>query len=496
MTRCLFIGLDAMDPAIMQAWAAQGRLPNIAGLLARARVVETETDPGTYVGSLWASIHTGVDPSVHGLYSWSRMTPGRYDFEHADERDLPVQSFWSLLSRNAIRCAVVDVPHCRLATDIDGIHVINWYTHFKTPEGFVTHPPSIAAELASRFGTDPVPRCDAVDHSEQGLDRLVDDLVGRAERRTTYVSELIASGRYDFVATTFGESHCGGHQCFAEGVALEGQQRLLAIYRAIDEGVGRLLDACPQGCSVLMLASHGMGPHHDGTHLAERLLLRIDPWIRAAPARSLADRALDRLEANKLRRWLGPLQRLLPPALPRRAYHRAFVLENNHADLGIRVNLAGREPRGIVPRAAYEAYLDEMEAMLARARRPGDDRPAFRKIVRPTWLYGLDPSTNPLPDMMLNWDRSAQFFGLEVPGIARVEGPPPGPRTGDHDEGGLAAFVGPFGHNRAEEGPIASHLLCRAILDLFGVEPTSQEIERRKASSSPSSIATVSTAAG
>jgi predicted AlkP superfamily phosphohydrolase/phosphomutase len=469
--RCLFIGLDAFDPDLLQEGVRRGEFPAIARLLTCSRSVETTTDPGTYVGSLWATIHTGADPSQHGLYCWADLEPGTYRVRLTDERDISVDSFWTHLSRAGYRCAIVDVPHCKLDPNINGIHVINWMTHFKTVEGFAAAPPALADELARRFGLDPVPSCNAVDHSPQGLVHFTEAMLGRIARRTEYGLELIASGRFDLVALGYGESHCIGHQCYHQHLErrFSADDPILRVYRAIDRAVGQLLEAAPVDCAIVLLASHGMGPHFDGSHLAERLVRKADRALDAVRPVPRGRRLLDVIEANRLRQWLGPAARLLPSALPRSAHYRAFVVPNNEVALGIRVNVEGREPAGLVAPDDYDVYLDALQDLLMTARRPDDGSPAFTEALRSAKLYGIDPLRSGLPDLMLTWDRGRPFAGLEIPGVARFVAEPKSVRTGDHKAGGLAVFGGPMGHNAIPPASIDSSDIAHHVLAIFGV---------------------------
>jgi predicted AlkP superfamily phosphohydrolase/phosphomutase len=477
MMRCLFIGLDSFDPDVLREGVQRGDFPALARLLSRSRAIETTTDPGTYVGSLWATIHTGADPSRHGLYCWADLEPGTYRVRLSDERNIKIESFWTTLSRAGHRCAIIDIPHCKLDPDINGVHVINWMTHFKTVEGFATAPAKLADELVHRFGPDPVPHCNAIDHSPDGLARFTDDMLARVERRTAFALELIASGDFELMALGFGESHCVGHQCYHEHLAnrFSAEDPVLRVCRAIDRAVGRLLEACPDDCATILLASHGIGPHYDGSHVVERVLRKVDRVLDAGAPIPLARRLRDLVAANRLRKLLGPAARLLPPELPRNAHYRAFVVPNNEVALGVRVNLEGREPAGLVSLNAYDSYLDALQEALMKARRPDDGSPAFVEALRAVKLYGTDPMHNGLPDLMLTWDRSRPFSGLDVPGVARFVAEPNSVRTGDHRAGGLAVFTGPAGHNADRRAPIDSSEIAHHILGLFGVDAPTRE---------------------
>jgi predicted AlkP superfamily phosphohydrolase/phosphomutase len=390
----------------------------------------------------------------------------------SDERHVTVDSFWTRISRAGHRCAVIDIPHCKLDDDINGLHVINWMTHFKTVEGFATTPPDLADELVRRFGRDPFPHCNAIDHSPEALADFAEGLLARVSWRTEFALEQITSGSFDLVAVAYGESHCVGHQCYHQHLAapLSDDDPILRIYRAIDRGVGRLLDACPDDCAVMLLASHGIGPHNDGSHLSARLLRQADRALDVGRKVPLGRRMLDLIDANRLRRFLGPAAHLLPPEQPRSAHYRAFVVPNNEPSMGVRVNLEGREPVGLVALDDYDAYLDALQDVLMKARRPDDGSPAFTEALRTTKLYGTDPLHNRLPDLMLGWDSSRPFRGIEIPGIARFVADPRSVRTGDHREGGLAMFAGAAGHNAARTAPIDSAEIAHHVLALFGIE--------------------------
>jgi predicted AlkP superfamily phosphohydrolase/phosphomutase len=283
--------------------------------------------------------------------------------------------------------------------------------------------------------------------------------------------EQIAGGTFDLVAVAYGECHCVGHQCYHQHLTapLSEDDPILRIYRAIDRGVGRLLDACPDDCAVVLLASHGMGPHNDGAHLAARLVRQADRALDVGRKVPFGRRMLDVIDANRLRRFLGPAARLLPPEQPRAAHYRAFVVNNNEPSMGVRVNLEGREPAGLVALDEYDTYLDALQDVLMKARRPDDGSAAFTEALRTTKLYDTDPLQNWLPDLMLMWDRSRPFLGIEIPGIARFVADPQSVRTGDHREGGLAMFAGPAGHNAARTAPIDSAEVAHHVLAVFGV---------------------------
>src|SRR5207247_3964375 len=70
------------------------------------------------------------------------------------------------------------------------------------------------------------------------------------------------------------------------------------VYVALDESLAELLAAFDGSSRVMVLLSHGIGPHYDGDHVLGEILARLDdvsqPRPRVLVARERAHRFLDR----------------------------------------------------------------------------------------------------------------------------------------------------------------------------------------------------------
>ena len=72
MPKVMFIGMDAADKDVMNQWAEDGLLPTWKRLQQIGLTVETDRPLGVYVGAIWPSFYTGVNPARHeGLASQS-----------------------------------------------------------------------------------------------------------------------------------------------------------------------------------------------------------------------------------------------------------------------------------------------------------------------------------------------------------------------------------------------------------------------------------------
>jgi predicted AlkP superfamily phosphohydrolase/phosphomutase len=435
--RVLFVGLDAMDPGLLQRWARAGELPNLARLLAQGLVGRTESPRGVFVGALWPSLVTGVNPGKHGRHSWEQLVPGTYEVRRFHSGDDPTpEPFWLPLCRAGRRVVLLDVPLTGVTPHPRLLQVLEWGCH--DPErGFRTHPAALADEILAQVGPHPVQgncnaRRDGAAHA-----RFRDDLVRGVALRTQLHELLLARGEWDLFFTVYGESHCVGHQCWHvhdpshplhdPEVAARIGDPILDVYRAIDASVGALLARVGPETLAIVLASHGMRPHFDPTFLLEEILLRLE--AAEASAFSRACRAVARRLGRRVRK-------------PTRAERRCFRITNNQVDGAIRLNLRGREPHGrVAPGAEAEAVCAQLARDLGEVVDLDTGKPVVARILETRRLYHGD-RLDWLPDLLVEWTKGGPVSRVGSPKIGTLERAYAGVRTGDHTPEGWFAAVG------------------------------------------------------
>lgn len=427
--RILFIGLDAAEPALLRQWAAEGLLPNLALLLDTAAHGRSRNPPGLFVGAVWASFFTGLSPAGHGRYCHTQFEPGGYGPRRFESDDLGGEPFWQALDRAGRRVAVIDIPHAPPSPGFAGVQVANWCTHDPDARGFFTSPPSLAAEMLERFGSDPVGDCDRLPRTPPALERFRRRLLGRIALKERLVRWLLARGAWDLLAVCFADAHCVGHQCwhlhdpshdrYPRDLARALGDPVCDIYAALDAAVGRLVRAVPPETIVLVLADLGMAPQYDGNHLIVEALKRINAALmpNAKPG--------------------------VPRGAPPEASMPCFKVPNNAAHVGIRFNVAGRERHGwLKPGQQLEGYRAALIGELL-ALTDGEGRPVFRHVLRIDETYD-GPRLAELPDLVADWVRSTSpIEALVSATVGRIEGRYEGRRTGDHTPEGLYLLRAP-----------------------------------------------------
>ena len=482
----LVIALDACDPAIARHLVAAGRMPTLARLFERAARCKVRNPRGLFVGSLWMTFATGVRADRHQFHCWDEIDVATYIRRLTAPPGSEQPRFWHALSQAGRRVAIIDVPHAKADTPLNGIEVAEWGCHDRH-FGFHTWPSARAAEIDSAFGLHPVLGMDAYSTREWAPDdyahregplrtpeedaTLLNGLLRGVKAKRKLNAALLADGDWDLFLTVFGESHAVGHQQWhlhdpghprfhPDSVRIVGGDPIVQLYSELDAALGETLSLASGDATVLVLLSHGMGPHYDGTHLLDEVLGRLDLFNRAPPGGGGLKDRLKRAAASLPGRMQRHVTAFAAPAIRRRIMGHAlhpcpefaepedrarqhyFVEPNNYVNGGVRLNLAGREPRGCVQPDEVDAVCKQLRNDLMALVNVATGGPVIRRVERSDRWYRRS-STDTLPDLFIDWQRTTPIETIWSPKIGLVHAPYTNWRSGDHRPDGLLFAFGP-----------------------------------------------------
>lgn len=502
------MGIDAASPELLRRWASDGKLPAIRHCMEGGLQGSVESLRGFYVGSTWPSFSTGLGPARHGFYRIEQLRPGSYDFFRPLDIDGGIGGvpFWKAASDAGRRVAVLDVPLTRLEPQLNGLQVVEWGGH-DSVFGFHASSPRLREEVLSIAGEYPLPSdCDAERKSAEDFERFLGALERAVESKAKLTRALLAREPWDLFVQVFTESHCVGHQCWhlhdpshpahdpellrALGDPLE------RVYRAIDRAIEGILQDAGAG-HVLVIAAHGMSSYRGAQFLLPEILHRlgalVPPPAPPPPPRAGSPgageiaravwRTLPTPARDALRPLLGPLKSI-GPALPRSQIRAdvnrspCFPAPNGMPVSGIRLNLAGREPRGLLAPGAEADHFCEMlrrELMAIVDARTGG--PLVASVERTQELY-TGERLDALPDLLVEWSATptgslahAGGRGATVrassPRIGEIVGSNAYVRTGEHVPTGMFLWMGP-GVPAKERSPVSVMDFHPTICQLLG----------------------------
>ena len=495
--RCFVIGLDGATFDLILPWAAQGKLPAMAQVLARGAWGQLRSTVPPMTGPAWTTFATGANPARHSIYDWVYRKPGTYNFVPATAANRRLPSLWSLLGAAGRRVAVVNVPMTFPPEPVNGLLISGLPTPSK--QVTFTHPPKLAQEIERITGNYILYPDPGQAYSDAGVDAFLARLYQTTETRIKLVENLRGREAWDFFMIVFNGTDTVQHAMwkFMSPVhplhdptkAAKYGDAILAFYQFLDRWLATQIASLPPDTVLMLMSDHGFGPFHKFIHvnnwLREQGFLAIKPAWRAR-LKYAAFRAgfspmavydlLMRLGLGSLKREVvrGQGQGLLRtlflsfddvdwPAT------RAYSLGN----IGqIRLNVAGREPQGsVAPGREYEQVREEIMARLRLLTDPATGEAVVDEIYPREALY-RGPYLEDAPDIVFLPKRLEYFgFGEYEFGSHRVIEAMRRGISGTHRMNGIFAALGEpvqsgveiSGATLADLAPTILHLLGQPI---------------------------------
>lgn len=514
LRRVLLVWLDGYDPAAGEALMAEGLLPALARLKAASARFALDHGGARWTGLAGEHLSTGVSAADAGRQSALHFDPAHYTVWQEGTRQRP---FPAVL---AARTVVFDPTYFNLASAPNVRGLVHWGAHDPGARP-ASRPAGLHAEIEQRFGRypaewiygyvwpSPARAAEMGAALVRGLDLRTDAALWLlAERCPDWDLAIVTAGELHSAAESLWHGWDAAHPLHALPSAAPARAGFVAAYEAADRMIGRLAAAFPDA-TLVVCAMHGMGPNKSDVASMALLPELLFRWqFGAALQQGRAEWAaapggvptLD--EAAKW--WPGVCQpSFLPPEkwpsrIARRAtlaramgtpwpddgadvacisveaiaatwYRpfwpamRAFALPSYY-DGRIRVNLAGREANGRVPRWAYGFVLSAIERLLRNTRDYATGAPVVRSIERPARRdpHALDPTS---ADLLVLWQGA--HLGFAHRRLGRI-GPLPFQRPGGHTGGHGMAYLAGSGLAPGAYGVRSAFDVVPTVFDLLG----------------------------
>ncbi|WP_458189377.1 alkaline phosphatase family protein [Haladaptatus sp. NG-WS-4] len=486
----LVVGIDGACQSVMDPLFDDGALPNLERLLEEGVSGPLESQIPPWTPSAWPSMYTGVNPGKHGVFSF--LDYDGYDWDVVNGTHVRADTVWELLSQHGHSSVVVNVPVTHPPREFDGALVPG----YMAPESPPCHPSGLLDEIRDAIGDYRVyPNSDDVSTTEAVSEyRSVTEMRGAAFR---YLADRFDP---DFGFVQFQSTDTVFHEHPGEDDVVR------AVYEAIDEEVGRIVDACDPD-TVLVASDHGIGEYtghsfYVNEFLSERGYTAVTQGGEGMPswvpirdgqlrdgAESSGDRSLVREltafaarygftthKAGKLLETVGLRDfaaRFVPDEAVRassrqvdfadsQAYMRARI------ECGIRINLEGREPDGVVPPERYEDLRTELVDLLSDVETP-DGEPLFEEVTRREEYFD-GPEAEKAVDVVTVPAEFDHFLSAELTGHTFAE---PG-QPWNHKRDGIVAVTGDGVRDTLEDAHLFD--VTPTILSLFDL-PASTEMD-------------------
>ncbi|MFP8955207.1 alkaline phosphatase family protein [Natrialbaceae archaeon A-CW3] len=410
----LLIGIDAGCLPVFERLFEADRIPNIEHLCTSGVSAPLESQIPPWTPSAWPSIYTGVNPGKHGAIGF--VGYDGYDWHVTSNDDVDEHPVWTLLDRQGYSSVVVNAPVTHPPDSFDGALLPG----FIGPENPNCHPAGLLEDVRDAIGEYRV-----YPNYTRGDDSVPDDEKIAEYRRLIRMrgeafQYLTDEYDPDFGFVQFQKPDTVFHEFEGD------EERVNEVYEATDEQIGAVLDHCEPD-TVFLVSDHGMGPY-EGYEFRINEFLRdegyvetttggkgmpswtpmrhqlregkdCDSWEPTMTERAAAVAARFGLTARRARVALERVGlaevaiKYAPTNVSRTAneqvdFEASTAYVRARTELGIRINLEGREPNGVVSPAEYESVREDLIETLQGVTTPEGD-PVFETVApREAYFHG------------------------------------------------------------------------------------------------------------
>jgi predicted AlkP superfamily phosphohydrolase/phosphomutase len=431
--RLLVIGLDCAAPELVfDQWRHE--LPALNRLMSRGAYGRLRSCTPCITVPAWSVMTASKDPGVLGIYGFRNRADYSYNrMTTATSTAVKEHRVWDLLGQAGYRVVTVGVPGTYPPRPVNGAQI----SCFLTPQTVArdstgrlvstvfTHPPELSERVNRWAGGEYL--VDVKQFRTDNKDFLLQQINDMTQQHFVVVREMLRAQAWDFfmfvemgtdrIHHGFWKYHDPAHARYVRGNPFEFAIR--DYYRYLDAELGSVLKLVDDGrTAVLVVSDHGAKRMDGG--------LCVNEWLKAAGWLVLDQDPPDQPTAmDKVRiDW---------------AHTRAWGEGGYYGRIFL--NVAGREPNGIVPAADYERVRDELACHLRQIPGPqGED--LGTQVFKPEAIYR---QVNGIaPDLIVYWGnlRWRSVGSLGHPRTWTFENDT-GPDDANHAEDGLLILYDP-----------------------------------------------------
>jgi predicted AlkP superfamily phosphohydrolase/phosphomutase len=394
--KLLILGIDGATFDLVRPWAESGHLPILKALMSDGVRSDLASTLPPVTSPAWPTFMTGCNPGKHGVFDF--IQPSGSDFSLVNASKIKKPTLWQRLSDAGYRVGALNVPVTYPPQPLNGFMI----TGILSPKGSqICYPADLISRYRDELGDYRV--APNIQYKPGIEAEYIEDIYGLIRAHGEWALRLMAAEPVDVLMVHFIALDIMMHALWRfmdhDHPRYEPSPHEHAIregYRMVDEYIGRMLAELPPEADVLVMSDHGFGPLQNivnlNIYLMQKGLLKLrgDPWTQ--------------LKATAFRRGLTPtgvyqmveslgLQNLATRVSKNTRnqvvgkflsfdnvdWNRTVAYSMGHVGQ-IYLNIAGREPHGIIAEADYHQKRQEVIDVL-RELQDKDGRSLVSKIV-------------------------------------------------------------------------------------------------------------------
>jgi predicted AlkP superfamily phosphohydrolase/phosphomutase len=442
MSRVLLIGWDGADWRILDPLLERGDLPNLEALIDRGQRAVLRSTVPTHSWAAWPSFLTGVDPADHGVYDILETVPGTHKAYPVTYRSIRERTFVEDLSAAGKVGVYADVPLMFPPPEINGRILAGGVL---PKNRTYSHPADLPETLAKAGVPWEINGMSWTTYRNRPEPYLAEalDITGKRIRATEWLMDntdwdLMASVWVSVDRTQHALSNfvAPDHPDYARNKdsALAGKVR--DVYKQLDDGIGSFVSRMREDDLILFISDHGFQSCTRTIHMDH--LLKTFGYLEFSASNVVfgpMQWGAVRKIARKVYDVLGLHGKVSLPQAVNWSKTRAYTSIRSTGE-GVSINVAGREPGGIVDPGDFERVRDEVMDRLASFVDPKTGRKPVKAIFKREEIFkGKHADT--APDILM---APAEGYSLTHAKSAIEDADWV---SGDHRPEGVIVAVGP-----------------------------------------------------
>jgi predicted AlkP superfamily phosphohydrolase/phosphomutase len=393
MNKVLLLGLDGMTFDVLRPAFEAGHMNHLSKLLERGAsgVLKSTVPPYTPPG--WTSIFTGVNPGKHGIFGFALgniQRPG--GLVRLDRVEVP--AIWNAANAQGAPIGLFNIPMTYPPPPVDGWAVAGMLTPEEggqTPSNF-THPEQLAGWITERAGNYAIDI--EVNYEQDWRSTSITDRLSNNLATKRVALQALLDNRQDlpvlFAVLEAPDRLMHVHykyidprfEHFSRPEAAAIRERAWSFFDEMDEVVGDLVEWAGSDGYIVTMSDHGF----QGKEKSVNVNYLLNRWglLGLRGAGSVVG-------SDGVRKTAQRVKKLVPKGMRKKVksvahssidWTRTKAFSSPIPQQGIYVNLAGREPHGIVSLNDYDAVRHEIIERFGELVDPDDGGPVLDRVYK------------------------------------------------------------------------------------------------------------------
>ncbi|MGA2052310.1 MAG: alkaline phosphatase family protein, partial [Opitutales bacterium] len=287
--KVLHVGWDAADWKVIRALMKDGKMPNVARLLAEGAHGNLATLWPVLSPMLWTSIATGQRPYKHGIHGFTEPAPDGQSIRPITILSRKVKAVWNILNQNGLRTNVVGWWPSNPAEPLNGVMISDHYIRADVESGKPwpvrpgqVHPARLTenlqplrlhpADLGEEHLLPFIPNAATIDQKKDQRLYSLAKIIAECTNIQAAVTYLLQHEPADYTAVYFDAIDHFGHAFmryhpprlkWVDEKDFEMYKDVVESgYRYHDLMLGVLLDMVGPRCTVILMSDHGFHSDH------------------------------------------------------------------------------------------------------------------------------------------------------------------------------------------------------------------------------------------